>query len=78
MSIEFVVVLAVGIVIMAVSAWFLGADTPRIRASARVGLVLGGTAVFLASLLYASILVAVLVILLPVALVVAWWSGLWS
>ncbi|MEM1268012.1 MAG: hypothetical protein AAGI50_18555 [Pseudomonadota bacterium] len=78
MSMAFAIILAAGIAIMAISAWYLGAEHPRTRASARVGLVLGGTTVFIASLLYASILVAVLVVLLPVALFVAWWSGLWS
>jgi hypothetical protein len=75
---EFWIIVAVCVGIMLVSAWFLGEEDRRIRNLSRMGLVLGGTGIFVATIYHAAILAAALVVLLPVALAVAWWNGLWS
>ncbi|MEM9249633.1 MAG: hypothetical protein AAGB05_13175 [Pseudomonadota bacterium] len=77
MPMQFWLIVAPCIAVMAFSAWFLGDENRQTRNMARVGLVLSGTAAFMATIYFGAILVAVLVVALPVALFLAWWNGLW-
>ncbi len=63
------------IVLMGVSAFFLRDENRTIARLAQVGLVVGGAGLFVSGLYFASILVAVLIVMLPVILVIAWWNG---
>ncbi|MEM1432171.1 MAG: hypothetical protein AAGG09_22155 [Pseudomonadota bacterium] len=77
MPVEYWMILAVCIGVMALSAWFLGDENRQVRNLSRVGLVVSGTAAFVATIYFGAILVAVLVVMLPIALFLAWWNGLW-
>ncbi len=77
MPMQYWLILAPCVGVMLLSAWFLGDEDRRTRNLARVGLVASGTAVFVATIYFGAILVAVLVVMLPVALFLAWWNGLW-
>ena len=63
------------IVVMGISAFHLRDESKTVAGFARVGLVVGGAGLFVSTMFYASILVAALIVMLPVALVVAWWNG---
>lgn len=76
MPVEFYVIVAVCVVVMGLSAFYLGDENRKTQALARVGLVVGGAALFVSVLYYMTILAAVLVILIPIALITAWWKDL--
>ena len=75
---EFPMILAACIGLMLVSAWVHGDDDRRLRNPSRVGPVPGGTGILVATTFRAAILAAVPMVLLPVAVAVAWWIGPWS
>ena len=76
MPTEYYFIAGVSFAAMALSAFYLGDENRRTRGFARVGIVTGGTGLFMSTLYYGAIFLAVLVVLLPVALVMAWWNGL--
>jgi len=75
MPVEFYIIIGVSIAVMAFSAFYLGDENKNTRRLARVGIVLGGTSLFVATLFYAAIFAAVLVVVLPIVVIVAWWNG---
>ena len=75
MPLIFYVSIGTCIAIMALSAWYLGDEDKRIRASARVGIVVGGSTLLVVSFYFAAIFMAVLIVIIPIALVSAWWNG---
>lgn len=78
MPTQYFVILGICVATMALSAWHLGDEDRRVRGLSRVGLVLGGTGLFVSTIYYASIFVAALVIAIPLVLIAVWWGGLWS
>ena len=76
MPIQFYAIIGVCIVVMGFSAFYLGDENRSTRAFARMGLVLGGSALFVSTLYYMTILAAVLVVFIPIALFMAWWNGI--
>jgi hypothetical protein len=76
MPVEFYVILGLCVAVMGFSAFYLGDEDRTTRGFARVGLVLGGSALFVSVLYYMTILAALLVVCIPIALVMAWWNGL--
>ena len=76
MPVEFYVIVGVCVAVMGLSAFYLGDENRTTRGLARVGLVIGGATLFVSVLYYMTILAAVLVILIPIALVAAWWKDL--
>ncbi len=78
MPTEFYVIAGICVAMMGLSAFYLGDENRSIQALARVGLVVGGAGLFVATLYYVALLAAVLVVFLPVAIVIAWWNGLFD
>ena len=76
MPTEFYIIVGVCVAVMGLSAFYLGDDDKRIRGFARVGLVVGGAGLFTSTLYYMAIFAAVLVVMIPIALIAAWWNGL--
>lgn len=76
MPTEFYIIAGVCVAVMGLSAFYLGDDDKRTRAFARVGLVVGGAGLFTSSLYFTAIFAVVLMIMLPIALIAAWWNGL--
>lgn len=76
MPIEFYIIVGVCVAMMGLSAFYLGDDDKRTRGFARVGLVVGGAGLFTSTLYYMAIFAAVLVVMIPIALIAAWWNGL--
>jgi hypothetical protein len=75
MPLIFYVSIGTCIAIMALSAWYLGDEDKRIRASARVGIVVGGSTLLVVSFFFSAIFMAVLIVIIPIALISAWWNG---
>lgn len=75
MPLIFYVSIGTCIAIMALSAWYLGDEDKWIRASARVGLVVGSSTLLVVSFYFAAIFMAVLIVIIPIALISAWWNG---
>ncbi|SIS70608.1 hypothetical protein SAMN05421759_102505 [Roseivivax lentus] len=73
---EFYVIAFVLVVVMGLSAFYLGDDRRNVRDLSRVDLVVGGAGLFVATMYYVSILIAVLIVCLPIALFLAWWGEL--
>ncbi len=75
MPTEYYIIAGICFAVMAFSAFYLGDENKNTRAFARVGLVTGGTGLFLTTMYYGAIFLAVMVVFLPVALFLAWWNG---
>jgi hypothetical protein len=71
---EFWVMVGVCIAAMAVSAFLLGAPQWWQRGVARSGLIVAGGAVFAGVTAYVSVLAAAIVVVLPLVLVIAWFT----
>lgn len=70
------VIFGLCVALMGFSAFYLGDKSAGTRGFARVGIVLGGTGLFLSALYYFSIMLAVLIVLMPVFLIVAWFQDI--
>lgn len=68
----------ISIGILALSGWCLADETRNVRSLSRVGLIVAGTGAFVATVYFEAFLVAVMGVMLPVALFIAWWDGLWG
>ena len=78
MPIEFYIICGACLGVMGLSAFYLGDENRNVRGFARVGVVLGGTTLFLSAMFYFSIMIAVLIVILPVVLIVAFFQGIFS
>lgn len=78
MPVQFYIITGVCIAVMAYSAFYIGDEDKRSRALARAGLVVGASVLFVSSMFYFSILIAVLIVVLPVALIVMFFQGFFS
>ncbi len=76
MPTEYYIIAGVCFAVMAFSAFYLGDDNKNTRGFARVGVVAGGAGLFMSTMYYGAILLAVLIVMLPFCLIAAWWSGL--
>ncbi|MBD3663551.1 hypothetical protein [Sulfitobacter aestuariivivens] len=74
MPTEFYIIAGVCFAVMALSAFYLGDENKTTRAFARVGIVTGGSFLFVATMYFGAILIAVLIVMLPVCLFLAWWG----
>ncbi|AXI42817.1 hypothetical protein [Sulfitobacter sp. SK011] len=75
MPTEFYLIIGGCVAVMGLSAFYLGDENKSTRALARVGIVMGGSGLFVATLFYAAIFAAVLIVMLPILLIAAWWNG---
>ena len=78
LPIQFYLLAGACIVVMGFSAFYLGSEDARARAFARLGVTVGGAALFVGTMAYLSVFVAVLIVLLPVLLIVAFFTDLFS
>lgn len=76
MPTEYYIIAGISFAVMAFSAFYLGDENKNTRGFARVGLVAGGTGLFMSTMYYGAIFLAVLVVMLPIFLIGAWWNGL--
>ena len=75
---EFYLMTGACIVLMGFSAFYLGSTDARARAFARLGVTVGGAAVFVGTMAYLSVFMAVLIVVLPVVLIIAFFTDIFS
>ena len=78
MPTEFYIVVGVCLAVMGFSAFYLGAPDWRLKGAARAGLAVSAAGLFVFTMTYLSIFVAVLIVILPVFLIVAFFTDLFS
>ena len=78
LPIEFYLMAGACIVLMGFSAFYLGSEDARARAFARLGVTVGGAALFVGTMAYLSVFVAVLIVILPVLLIIAFFTDLFG
>ena len=78
LPLEFYLMAGACIVVMGFSAFYLGSESASARAFARLGVVVGGASLFVGTMAYLSVFVAVLIVLLPAALIIAFFTDLFS
>ena len=78
LPIEFYLLTGACIVLMGFSAFYLGSKNDLARAFARLGVVVGGAGLFVGTMAYLSVFVAVLIVMLPVVLIVGFFSGIFG
>ncbi len=75
---EYYVIVGVCIAIMGFCAFYLGSPDWRVKAGARAGLTVSAASLFVFTMTYLSVFVAVLIVVLPFVLIVAFFTDLFS
>ena len=78
LPIEFYLMTGACIVVMGFSAFYLGSENSQARAFARLGVVVGGAGLFVGTMAYLSVFVAVLIVVLPIALIIGFFSNIFG